>query len=661
MNGYKVLLLAMAIILISAATEAGAIYVVAHPALIAPGETGVPLTLTIINNGEMPLLNVTVKPLYSFPFGSYTYINKTNLTIPAIPAGSSVNVTLLININPRAVDGIYIMRIKLYYAILNPAFQEFIQATRNLTRLINVTKIPRQFLNLNSTVNVTIPILGYVNMGADTPFWGSSSTPIQAEPGIGVVPLMIPLLNTGNVVASNVSAYLEVGNGLVPISSKAVIGYMPPGTPITVPFLINITSKAPIGNINGTLIIRYFNNSTQDLSISIPITGKPTLVAQSAVWGSPQSPISVGPGYGVVPLLIPILDTGSTPVTNVSASIELPQGLSPLYDTAVVGSLAPGIPNYAVFMVNISNVEPGTYYATLSLKYRGGSSSQRVPIIISGSPNVIIQSYYTNPPNVFSGYPAAQLVIYVTNAGTSIARNVKVMIKGDDYVKIVSPSSGVINVGTLPLGTPVPLNFVISTGDNLYREVRANLTLVINGTGFSNSYVIPLVIKPKALLTVTNVTGSLSVGSSDVPLYITITNMGNITAHNIEIILNGQGAIEPYVSSSNPLSALTAGRLEVGDLMPGQSIQVVFMVDAENGISPGNYVATLTMLWNQSGAFIPFVQNVPITVKIQPSLTQSAASLLVPKSTASIMFYIVLVLVIVLIIVAVRTRARRGV
>jgi len=46
-----------------------------------------------------------------------------------------------------------------------------------------------------------------------------------------------------------------------------------------------------------------------------------------------------------------------------------------------------------------------------------------------------------------------------------------------------------------------------------------------------------LVIKPKALLAVTNVTGSLSVGSSDVPLYITITNMGNITAHNIDIYL----------------------------------------------------------------------------------------------------------------------------
>ncbi len=146
------------------------------------------------------------------------------------------------------------------------------------------------------------------------------------------------------------------------------------------------------------------------------------------------------------------------------------------------------------------------------------------------------------------------------------------------------------------------------------------------------------------------------------PLYITITNMGNITARNVEVVLNGQGILQPYVSSSNPLSALTAGgRLEVGgDLEPGQSIQVVFMVDAESGVSPGNYKVTLTMLWNQSGSLIPFIQNVPLTVKIQPSLGQSAANLLVPRSIASIMFYVVVILVIALIVVAIRARARRA-
>lgn len=421
--------------------------------------------------------------------------------------------------------------------------------------------------------------------------------------------------------------------------------------------------------MNGSVTIRYFANSTQRDEVMIPITGRPVLVAQGAVWGSPPQspPITVGPGYGVVPLVIPpIIDTGNTAVTNVSASIALPpHGLTPLYSSTPVGSLAPGIPNYAVFMVNVSNVEPGTYYAYLRLNFNGGSASASVPVVVSGSPpDVVVQSYYTDPPNLFPGYPAAQLVVYLADVGTSIARNVRVQLAGDGYVKVIAPSNGVVNVGNLPVGTPIPpINFVISTSDNLYAETKVNLTLYVNGTGFSREYVIPLTVKPKALLEVTNVTGSLTAGgASDVPLYITITNMGNITARNVEVVLNGQGILQPYVSSSNPLSALTAGgRLEVGgDLEPGQSIQVVFMVDAESGVSPGNYKVTLTMLWNQSGSLIPFIQNVPLTVKIQPSLGQSAANLLVPRSIASIMFYVVVILVIALIVVAIRARARRA-
>ncbi len=167
---------------------------------------------------------------------------------------------------------------------------------------------------------------------------------------------------------------------------------MPPGVPVYAAFLINVTGKARIGALNGSVTIRYFANSTQRDEVMIPITGRPVLVAQGAVWGGspPQSPpITVGgPGYGVVPLVIPpIIDTGNTAVTNVSASIALPpHGLTPLYSSTPVGSLAPGIPNYAVFMVNVSNVEPGTYYAYLRLNFNGGSASASVPVVVSGSP-----------------------------------------------------------------------------------------------------------------------------------------------------------------------------------------------------------------------------------------------------------------------------------
>ncbi len=219
----------------------------AHPpTLMAPGETGVPpLTLTIINNEEYPMLNVTIKPIYTFPFGQYSTINKTNITIPAIPAGSSVNVTLLIDVNPpKAVDGIYTMRIRLYYSIPNPPKLQSIpiQSTlppsipRNST-LANSSKALQPYIRLNSTVNATVPVLGYVSIGVDTPFWGSTSSPIQASPpGIGVVPLMVPpLINTGNVAASNVTAYIRVGDGLVAVTNETTIATCRPACPCTPP------------------------------------------------------------------------------------------------------------------------------------------------------------------------------------------------------------------------------------------------------------------------------------------------------------------------------------------------------------------------------------------------------------------------------------------
>ncbi|MGC9136092.1 MAG: COG1361 S-layer family protein, partial [Caldivirga sp.] len=187
--------------------------------------------------------------------------------------------------------------------------------------------------------------------------------------------------------------------------------------------------------------------------------------------------------------------------------------------------------------------------------------------------------------------------------------------------------------------------------------VQANLTLIINGTGFNKTYVIPLIIKPKANLVIANVTGDLSVGDSNVPLYITIINNGNVTAKNIEVILNGQGVIEPHVSSSNPLSALTAGTLFIGDLKPGQEKQIIFMVDVQNGIDPGNYKVTLTLLWNQTGSLIPMVQNDEFTIHVNPSLSQQFVSLLIPNKVSSMLFYIVLVLVIVLLVLLARSRS----
>ena len=725
--------------------------------LAAPGQNAVPLVISIINNGESPLLNVTIKPIFSFPFGPYNYFNSSyKVTIPVIPPGSSINITELINVNPSASNGIYQLKVNVTYI-------ELTEVLMNRSMVI----IPR---NASSTFNITIPVLGYVKFNPGLPTWGSVNSPIEATPGIGVLPLVIPILNSGNVMASNVSATIIIGDGLLPIINKSYIGYVPPGTPAYAVFLINVTNKAPVGVINGKVILHYFSNTTQVITVNIPVVGEPRLITQGAGWGSPSSPIAVGPGYGIVPLFVTIVNSGTANAVNINATISLPSGFTPLVNFTTIGGAPIGVPVYAVFIVNVSNVHPGTYYANLTLTYNNGLTStlrvpivvsgeprlitegtvwgspsnpltvgpgygavpltfilinsgtapamnvkanvslpvgfipltsnvtignlpmgtpiyvtfmvnvtnvkagtyyanltltysggsltiKRIPIVVTGVPNVIIESYYTNPPNLFPGYPESLLTIYLGNSGTAIARNVKVTLIGDKYISVVNPSNGVINIGNLPIGEPIPVNFILSTANGIYSTVQANLTLIINGTGFNKTYVIPLIIKPKANLVIANVTDDLSVGDSNVPLYITIINNGNVTAKNIEVILNGQGVIEPHVSSSNPLSALTAGTLFIGDLKPGQEKQIIFMVDVQNGIDPGNYKVTLTLLWNQTGSLIPMVQNDEFTIHVNPSLSQQFVSLLIPNKVSSMLFYIVLVLVIVLLVLLARSHS----
>jgi len=81
------------------------------------------------------------------------------------------------------------------------------------------------------------------------------------------------------------------------------------------------------------------------------------------------------------------------------------------------------------------------------------------------------------------------------------------------------------------------------------------------------------------------------------------------------------------------------------------------MVDAQNGINPGDYRVTLTLLWNQTGSLIPMVQNDAFTIHVNPSLSQQFVSLLIPNKPSSILFYIVLILVIILIALLARSRA----
>lgn len=146
------------------------------------------------------------------------------------------------------------------------------------------------------------------------------------------------------------------------------------------------------------------------------------------------------------------------------------------------------------------------------------------------------------------------------------------------------------------------------------------------------------------LSTITSPT--LSPGASKVPITITIMNEGGpVEAKNIMVTISTGQVIQPHVSSSNPLSALTASQAFIGDLKPGQEINVTFLVDVDSNARPGSYPLVLTFIWNQTGSLYPLAESVTTYVTVKPA--------------PNVLLWIVLILIIIVIVIGIIAAIRR--
>jgi hypothetical protein len=95
---------------------------------------------------------------------------------------------------------------------------------------------------------------------------------------------------------------------------------------------------------------------------------------------------------------------------------------------------------------------------------------------------------------------------------------------------------------------------------------------------------------------------------------------------------------------------LTASRVFIGDLRPGESINVTFVVDVDPGTAPGKYPLVFLMVWNQTGSLYP--------------LTESAVAYVNVANSLNTLLYVVLALVVIVIVIGalagLRMRRRGG-
>lgn len=607
---------------------------VAHPtSLIAPGMSPVAITYTITNLGS-PMFNVNVTPLSTYPLTTYQYYNNTeNITIPELATGSSVNVTFLYKIASTANDGIY----KVYFKVSG--------------ELPNGTTVVKN-------VSAILPILGYVSITAQS-VWGSLSSPLVVSQGENNLPLTIILINSGNVLANNVTLLLKSSYPIKFMSNSITVGYLPVGQPIEVTTYASIYPNASEGVYQVPITVEYFSNVKETINMTVNINGYANF-SISTVWGSLNSPITVSAGETQVPLTFVVRNLGDVNALNVSLVLNSTYPLHFSQKVASLGIVPAGEYNYVTVTTNVySNASPGVYYIPVTLKYFQTKTVIYAPVIIS-SPNITI-NVFTLPPEIFPGYYDVELKALVVNYGEAIANNVTISVSSP--FPVVSLSQ--LTLGALPQGVPANVTFLINvpnstTPGNYY----FNFTVKYDGGEYIKH--VKIEVYPKANLQIVDVYYSgLSSGASQIPITVTIKNVGNATAENVKAILGSSDVIYPYVSSSNPLMALTASEAYLGDIAPGEEVNVTYVVDVSSGVQSGNYTMAITLLWNQTGGLFPFVQNDKFTVQLSPSpfsnLLSQGITIEVNNSkyTISWVAIIVVIIIVILIIAILALRGRR--
>ncbi|MEM0016104.1 MAG: hypothetical protein QXE59_03585, partial [Saccharolobus sp.] len=272
-----------------------------------------------------------------------------------------------------------------------------------------------------------------------------------------------------------------------------------------------------------------------------------------------------------------------------------------------------------------------------------------IPVTIY-SPNISI-NVVTIPPQAFPSYYDVRLLAILTNYGSGIAENANISIQSP--FEVVSSTS--IHLGALPPGVPINATFLLNIPNSTIPKVYfVNFTITYDGG--SETYHYPLTIYPKANLIVAGVYyPTLNSGYTSVPITILLKNTGNATAKNVIVRLGTSNVIYPHVSSSNPLQALTASEVFIGDIQPGQITNVTFVVDVSSGASPGTYPLAIALVWNQTGALFPFEQSDTFYVTIsQPFYVKLFES---PIGIALIV--IIVIIIIVAIVVFLRVRHKR--
>ncbi|WP_054843054.1 hypothetical protein [Vulcanisaeta souniana] len=531
----------------------------------------------------------------------------------------------------------------------------------NMTIAINSSLItPIYYVNSSSNY-CQIPVVPpegnsscivYVQVNPDTPM------------GIYEVPITVNYTEVN--ITTTVKPLITYQTISIPVTTL-VTTMLYDNTPIITGGVKTVPVTIQIPTVMGSIPSISTSQSSESVStnVSVPILGYIGFEATAMIGTPPDNVVQALPNSYVPPLTIYLTNYGNTPVYNVTVTLlSAPSQLRLVNMTQHLPALPPGQPVPLTFYAYVPDyLLQGNYTLELWVDYFTGDDDViNATLIVPQEPIVYIQSVATNPPEVFQSYPMAQLMLSIVNIGSGIAYDAMLYINSTG----VSPPliSMPLILGAIPPGQPIQLTIPPISLPSDPGNYTVNVTVAYDGGSTTRYY--QLNVRPRANLAVVSVSypqppnpslsnlnallstissSTLSPGASKVPITITIMNEGSVEAKNVMVTISTGQVIQPHVSSSNPLSALTASQAFIGDLKPGQEINVTFLVDVDSNARPGNYPVVLTFVWNQTGSLYPLAESVTTYVTV--------------RSAPNVLLWIVFILIVVVLVIGVIAAIRR--
>jgi hypothetical protein len=384
-----------------------------NPPQVYPGSLA-QVTLVVATNYTMAGVNIRVKTPFKILTGS-------SMELPAITPQTPITVNIVIEIPKEAQPGLYPLEVSVgdvnytfYYEVVRPDFNVLLIfnpplsypgglasgtltvaapfTAKNLTISIYTPlilaspgeyKVPYLPQGQPFTAYVTVqvpgnalagryPVVVSVN-GVNYTFYLSVSRPEVAIQNIVVTPprllegasmaqVMVQVINTGPVVARNVTVVLV--NATVGRRSYTV-DYLPPGSPVTLTYYLDV-SKLSAGDYNVVAVARWSGGEY--------VAQGPLEIRKKDVLDIRYRIYNAAPGSTAV-LIVNITNMGAEEAKNVKITMTPSQVFEPhasniadvaTAGTRVLGDIPPGGTATTAFLLDVSDkAVPGVYSLTL--------------------------------------------------------------------------------------------------------------------------------------------------------------------------------------------------------------------------------------------------------------------------------------------------------